>query len=215
MTTRIVLVRHGETAANLQRRFAGRTDVELTESGRAQADALGERFRSVRVDALHVSPLRRCAQTAEPIVASTGLEPRVVPEIRELDFGDWEMLDLDEVRERDPDGFARWISDDAVPVPGGESWAQLGARVGEWWAEVAEQHEGQTVLGVTHGGVILWLARHVAHAPFEAMIAFEIDPSSITILQSRGPLWRIRVLNDTTHLRDPLAEGPPPVGMPP
>lgn len=215
MTTRIVLVRHGETAANRQRRFAGSTDLELTETGREQAEALGRRLREVRIDALHVSPLARCAQTAEPIVASTGLEPRVVPEIRELDFGDWEMLDLDEVRERDPDGFGRWISDEAVPVPGGESWVELGARVEEWWDQVARCYEDRTVLAVTHGGVILWLARRVVHAPREAMIAFEVDPSSVTILQSRGHLWRIRVLNDTTHLRDPLADGPPPVGLPP
>lgn len=214
-TTRIILLRHGETEANRERRFAGSTDVELTSEGRTMAESAARRFRAVRIDALHVSPLLRCAQTAEEVSRVSGLKPRVVPEIRELDFGDWEMLSLEEVHERDAEGFTRWISDDAVPAPGGESWAELGARVGEWWAEVAERYEGRTVLAVTHGGVILWLARHVAQAPYQAMIAFEIDPCSITILQSRRGLWRIRSLNDTTHIRDPLLDGPPPTEMPP
>lgn len=215
MSTRFILVRHGETPASKERRFAGSTDVELTDAGREQAETLARRLRQVRIDAFHVSPLTRCLQTAEPVAEVTGRKPALTDELRECHFGEWEGLSAHEVRERYRSEFDAWISDDAVPPPSGESWQEVGARVGRWWRDAAERYEGRTVLAVTHGGPILWLARHVAHAPYSAMIAFEIDPCSVTLLQTRGPLWRIRLLNDTTHVRDPLLDGPPPEEMPP
>lgn len=215
MSTRFVLVRHGETPSSRERRFAGATDVPLTDHGREQAASLSGRMRGVHVDAMVCSPLIRCRQTAEAISSMTGHTPVIEPRIRELDFGSWENLTSDEVLERDRDGFMRWLADDAVATPGGESWAGLGTRVREWFEETAAAHEGGTILAVTHGGVIMWLSRYVAHAPYQAMLSFEIDPCSITIIGSRRALWRIRHLNDTTHLRDPLHEGPPPKPMPP
>lgn len=215
MSTRFILVRHGETAATDDRWFAGSTDVGLSVGGRAQAARLADRLRGIRIDVMHVSPMQRCLQTADPITRLTGMRPEVVPGIREVDFGEWEGLTAEQTRERDPDGFRRWISEDTHVPPGGESWAQMGERVRAWWEEQADRYRDQTVLAVMHGGPILWLARHITQAPPISKIFFEIDPCSVTVIQDRRGFWRLRFTNDTVHIADPLADGPPPREVPP
>ncbi len=215
MSTRLILVRHGETPSSVERRFAGSSDVDLTEEGHRMAQALARRLRQIRIDVMHVSPMRRCLQTAEHLTETTGRKPRIDDRIREVDFGAFEGFTSREVAERHGEEFQRWLQDDSHPPPDGESWTELGERVSAWWQEVAERYRDRTVLGVMHGGPILWLARHVLQAPYIAMVVLEIDPCSVTLLQSRGRLWRVRMLNDTTHIRDPLMDGVPPEEMPP
>ena len=215
MSGRVILVRHGQTPASVERRFAGSSDVELTQEGHAQARMLASRLSKVSVDELVVSPLVRCRQTAAPIAEALGVEPVTVDALRECDFGAWEGLTSAEVREAYPDHFDRWIGDESVQPPDGESWAEVYERCDAWWDEVTAAAEGRTVLAVTHGGVVLTVLRRALGAPYVALIAFEIDPCSVTMVSSRGRLWRVRLVNDTTHLRDPLLDGPPPVPMPP
>src|SRR5947207_15225562 len=109
MTTRFILIRHGETPASLERRFAGSTDVELTDTGRTHAAALAQRLRQVRIDVIHTSPLRRCMQTAEPIAQVTGRKPVVMDEIRECNFGEWENLTLAEILESHSESMQLWL----------------------------------------------------------------------------------------------------------
>ena len=204
MSTRFILVRHGETPASIEGRFAGTTDVPLTDQGQEQVRALARRLRQVRVDAMFVSPLLRCVQTAEPITELTGRKPTLTAEIRECDFGSWENLTGTEIRDEYGDAFRSWIDDQSTAPHGGESWDDLGGRVGGWFTSASERYDGRTVLAVTHGGPIMWLSRHVAQGSSIGIFSFEIDPASVTVVQRRGPFWRIKLLNDTTHLRDPL-----------
>ena len=215
MSTRLILVRHGETPASVDRRFAGSTDVELTDHGHEQTRALARRLRPVRIDALYVSPLIRCRQTASAIEDTTGLKPRLVEDLRECRFGEWENLTLTEVVQRDAELFQTWIADDGVAPVGGESWREVWARVESWWKEASERHRDRTILAVTHGGPILSFLRHAVGGPYHSMFVFEIDPGSVTLLQTRGELLRLRVANDTSHLRDVLRDGPPPEEVPP
>jgi len=208
MSTRFILVRHGETQSSLERRFAGSTDVDLTQTGRDQVAALARRLRPVRVDVMHVSPLRRCVQTAEAITAVTGRKAEITPDIRECAFGEWENLTLAEVLESWSDDMQRWIADESVCPPGGESWHELGERVERWFADAAARYEGRTVLAVTHGGPIIWLGRFLTAAPREAMGVFMVDTASISVVQIADGRRRIRVWNDASHLRDPLLESP-------
>lgn len=207
MTTRIILVRHGETESSRERRFAGATDVDLNDTGREQAAALARRLRQVRIDAMHVSPLTRCRQTAEAVTEVTGRKATIVDDLRECHFGDWENLTLTEVVERWSEDLQRWAGDETIAPPGGECWADLGVRVAKWWDEATARYEGRTVLAVTHGGPILSLARHVTKAPREAMDAFLVETASVSVIQALDGRVRIRAWNDTSHLSDPLLDG--------
>src|SRR5712692_7535483 len=122
MTTRFIFVRHGETESSRERRFAGSTDVDLTENGLEQARTVARRMRPVRIDAIHVSPLRRCQQTAAAVTEVTGRKAEITSDIRECGFGDWENLTLAEVLEGWPDAMQKWIADESVAPPNGESW---------------------------------------------------------------------------------------------
>src|SRR5258708_22379811 len=130
--TRLVLVRHGETALTAQRRYSGRGDVELSPAGLAQAQATGRRLASMGSIAAAVvcSPLVRCTRTAAEIAAQVGAVPvQVEPDLIECDFGDWEGLTFSEVRRRWPEEFEHWLSSPSVAPPGGESFDTVRARV--------------------------------------------------------------------------------------
>jgi probable phosphoglycerate mutase len=215
MTTRFIMVRHAETPGSLERRFTGSTDVELTTDGHRQARELAERLRPVRIDVMHVSPLTRCQQTAAPITEITGRKATIVPELREVGFGCIENMTIEEAVETfGGEKLMTWFGGEDVCPPDGETWNQVGERLTSWFAAAAERYKDRTVLAVTHGGPVLWLTRHLAEAPFRAMVVFEVDPASVTVFQERGNTWRIRSFNDTTHLAEPLMETAAPRRMP-
>jgi broad specificity phosphatase PhoE len=206
VSTRIIFVRHAETPGSLERRFTGSTDVPLTDEGVKQARALAQRLRQVRIDAIHVSPLTRCLQTAEPITDVTGRKVTVVEDLRECSFGCMENLTLQEALDQFGDKLGEWLGTEDRCPPEGETWVQVGERLKRWFAEASERYKDRTVLAVTHGGPVLWMSRHITGAPHEAMAVFDIDPASVTLFQSRGDRWRLRLFNDVSHLRDPLLD---------
>jgi broad specificity phosphatase PhoE len=150
----ILLVRHGETEWNLQRRIQGRLDSPLTERGRAQAHAIGQLVRSLP-DAAFVrivaSPLGRAQRTAEIIAAHLDAEAELVIDdrLREISVGSWDGLTYRDIEIRSPgvfdgDGRHDWY----FRAPDGETYAAFAARVAEWLAEVTE---ARLLVAVTHG----------------------------------------------------------------
>lgn len=206
MSTRLILVRHAETPGSLERRFTGSTDVLLTDDGKRQAEALAKRLRPVRIDVMHVSPLTRCQQTAAAITEVTGRKATITPELRECAFGILENMTLQEALEEHGAKLGDWFGGEDASPPDGETWVEVGERLKTWLAAASERYKDRTVLAVTHGGPILWLSRFITGAPHAAMAVFDIDPASVTLMQSRGDMWRLRLFNDTSHLRDPLLD---------
>jgi probable phosphoglycerate mutase len=152
MTT-LLLARHGETDWNRERRFQGHADPPLNELGRRQAGELAERLRDDCVAAIYSSPLRRAHETALVVGAGLGLPVETRPALREVDVGSWQGLSRDEIEERFPDDFRRWL-DGAAGWSGGETYAALQERVVPELLGLARRHEGQRVLLVCHGGTI-------------------------------------------------------------
>jgi broad specificity phosphatase PhoE len=151
--TTIVLVRHGETDWNRENRFQGHADPPLNDRGRAQARQLASELRAESFIAAYTSPLRRAHETAAIVAAELGLEPVSYDALMEVDVGSWSGLTRDEVGQRFPEGYARWLEyghgwDD------GESYEELGDRVVSGLLEIARMHPGERVLAVTHGGPI-------------------------------------------------------------
>jgi probable phosphoglycerate mutase len=214
MTTRFILVRHADTPGTVERRFTGSTDVALTDEGHVHARELAKRLRTVRIDVMHVSPLLRCRQTAEPITDVTGRKPTIVDDLREFDFGVLENLSIEEAIEQHGGKLAEWLGSEEAGPPDGDTWTQVSERLQTWFDEAAERYKDRTVLAVTHGGPILTMTRKVTGAPYRAMGVFEVDPASVTVIQLRSGTWRLRLFNDVSHLRDPLLETAAPRRMP-
>jgi len=153
-----VLVRHGETAWNVEGRFQGQHDTDLTPHGREQAVAAGQALaRGVagRRPVLVSSDLRRARDTAEAVGAALGVQPVVDPRLREIAAGRWQGLLHDEILALDADGFEAWRSGDDVPLGGGETPTQAGGRVRESVQEhVGSLRPGDCLVAVGHGASI-------------------------------------------------------------
>ena len=158
MATRIILVRHGETDWNRERRWQGHSDRPLNELGREQAAGLAERIGAEPISAVYSSDLMRAHETARLLADRLGLEVTAVPDLRERRFGSWEGLRDEEVERRFPGAHG---------PPDGETREEMSRRVLRSLRAIADTHPGQTVLVVSHGGPIRAILRHHEHPDCE------------------------------------------------
>jgi broad specificity phosphatase PhoE len=196
-----LLLRHGQTPMSVQKRYAGRTDVPLTEAGLAQAAAAAKRLASAGIDAIVASPLQRTVQTAEAVAAVTGLPVATDEGFRETDFGDWDGLTFAEVRERWPSEMTAWLADPEVAPPGGESFAEVSERVTAALRRVLDGRAGQRVLIVSHVTPIKILVAAALLAPPPALYRMHLDVAALCEIDwyADGPAV-LRSFNDTAHL---------------
>ncbi len=201
--TSTVLLRHGETALSVERRFAGRGDIPLTETGLAQAAAAAT-WLAARggIDVIVTSPLQRARQTAQAVATATGAPLEVEDDLAETDFGKWEGMTFAEVQARWPEELSGWLASTDVAPPGGESFAAVTRRVVAALNRLLAAHEGKTLVLVSHVTPIKTLACRAMLAPPAAMYRIHLDVASLCEIDwfSDGPAV-IRSLNDTGHLR--------------
>jgi 2,3-bisphosphoglycerate-dependent phosphoglycerate mutase len=152
--TTIVLVRHGETDWNRERRFQGHADEPLNDAGRAQVLELAERLEGERFAAAYTSPLRRACESAAILGSRLGLIVEPNSALAEVDVGSWSGLTVHEVEERFPEGFRRWNDWKVEGWDDGERYEDLSRRVVGGLIEIAARHPDDRVLAVTHGGPI-------------------------------------------------------------
>ena len=198
-----VLLRHGQTPMSMQKRYAGRSDVPLTDLGVQQAAAAAKRLASAGLDVIVTSPLLRAVQTAEEVAAATGATVVTDDGFREADFGAWEGLTFAEVQERWPAEMAAWLADPEVAPPGGESLAGVNERVTAALRRVLAARERQTVLVVSHVTPIKTLVAAALLAPPAALYRMHLDVAALSRIDwyADGPAV-LRSFNDTGHLAD-------------
>jgi broad specificity phosphatase PhoE len=160
--TKVLLSRHGETDWNRDRRFQGHADPPLNESGRRQAHQLADALDAAGVDAVYASDLRRALETAEIVAARLQLAVTTLPDLREVDVGEWEGLTLAEVEKLSPDGLRRWRDDGLPGWVSGESFETLAARMVRALLAVASLHPTGTALVISHGAAIRAVRAHAA-----------------------------------------------------
>ncbi len=151
--TELLLVRHGETDWNAERRWQGHADPPLNEQGRTQARELADRLAGERVDAVYASDLRRARETAEIVAERLGAEVHSLPELREIDVGNWSGLTTAEIGERFPGALER-MKEHGYGWRDGETPPQLAERVLGAVRRIAAEHPAGRVLVVGHGGTI-------------------------------------------------------------
>ncbi len=148
--TEIILARHGETEWNVQEVFRGRVDIELNETGIKQAELLAEYLGDLKVEAIYSSPLRRAFKTAEVIASHRKLDVKIAPGLIDIDFGEWQGLSHQEVKDRYKELYGKWLNHpDKMKMPAGESLADVRKRAIGVVGEVTAKHEGTVVL-VSH-----------------------------------------------------------------
>ncbi|MEO9239925.1 MAG: histidine phosphatase family protein [Jatrophihabitantaceae bacterium] len=204
--TRFILVRHGVTAYSVERRFAGRSDLELTEDGQRQAaQAAGRVAELGKVDALVSSPLRRTRQTAGQLAERLDLSLEVEDGLIETDFGQWDGYTFAEIRAKWPAELASWLADQSVAPPGGESWQQVTSRVRRSRDRLLGRYQGKTVAVVSHVSPIKILVQLALAAPPAALHRMLLSPASVTVIDyysesSPDGSVSLQSYNDTAHL---------------
>ncbi len=209
MSTRLVVVRHGETHWNVASRIQGHADSPLTAAGEAQAAAIAARLATERFDRLVSSDLGRALATARAIAARTGHEIVADARLRERNYGVAEGLTYGEIGVHYPEVFSRVRDTDPdYVVPGGESRRQLFERVRDAFESLAREHEGARVAVVCHGGVLAALYRHVHAVPVGASQAIPIPNASYNALVFESGTWTVEAWADTAHLEatEPFVE---------
>lgn len=202
--TRILAVRHGQTAWNVGGRIQGHQDIGLDDIGLWQAERLAEALQGEALHALYSSDLLRARQTAQPLQRISAGLLRLDTGLRERSFGSLEGLTFAEIEQRWPQDAARWRKRDADFAPGGgESLKAFYARCVATAGRLAAAHVGQTIALVAHGGVLDMLYRAAARLDLAAPRNWELSNASVNRLLYSPEGFSIVGWNDRLHLDNP------------
>jgi probable phosphoglycerate mutase len=200
--TRIFLIRHGATVLTAEDRFAGATDVELSDEGRGQVRRLADRLGLIPIDAVYASPLGRTMETARILAAPHGKEVLARDGLKEISHGHWEQMTRKEVEVAYPDEAAAWDRDPFSFAPeGGESGLAVTARALPALLEIVRQHEGKPVIVVSHKATIrLLLSSLLGFDPRRYRDNLDQDPAALNIVDFKDPVRaRLMLFNDSSH----------------
>ncbi|MBO8192471.1 histidine phosphatase family protein [Streptomyces oryzae] len=220
MTARLLLVRHGQTVWHAENRYAGISDIALTDAGRRQAEQLAEwavvRSRQQPIAAVVSSPLERARHTAEPAARALGVVPGVHEGLREAGFGWGEGRTIAEMTADDPE-LVRAFRQDAETgsFPGSEPPTAVAPRVCGALREVAAAHEGQTVLVVAHNTAFRIALCAMLGIPVGRyrLVLPRLDNAAVTEIEVSGDRTALRSLNVPTGT-GASAAGPTPLAAP-
>ena len=199
---KLFLIRHGQTDWNLTRHFQGQSDVPLNQTGRQQANALAKRLSNQSFDAVYSSDLQRATETAKIILS--GVKPDLHSDIRlrEVNFGDWEGLTYDEIKEKYPDSLASWERDVyGSSPPNGETLEDLSKRVQSFLDDLLQKHNDQTVLVVAHGGVLQTLVCLALKLSPTMYWQFYLSTASLSQISFYPAGAILNLHNDASHLQ--------------
>ncbi|KAF1023198.1 MAG: Phosphoserine phosphatase 1 [Paracidovorax wautersii] len=202
--TRLIAVRHGETAWNVDTRIQSHLDIPLNDTGLWQARQVAQALLHEDIHAIYTSDLRRAAQTARHVGEAKALPVHDELALRERGFGEFEGQTYAEIQERWPEESVRWRKRDPhfAPPGGGESLLVFGDRILQAVHRLAARHAGQQILLVAHGGVMDVLYRAATHLDVQAPRSWHLGNAAINRL-----LWTPDGLSlvgwaDTQHLED-------------
>ncbi len=209
--TRVLLVRHGATELSAEDRFAGAVDVLLSEIGRDQARKLGNRLANEQISAVYASPMKRTIETAELIVGPRKLPIKTRTELREIAHGRWEGRKRSEVEKDFSTEYLRWEEDPFTFAPeGGESGLEVTARALPCLIRIVAEHEGTTILVVSHKATIrLLISSLLGFDPRAYRDRLDMNPAALNILDFRDLAHaRLTLYNDISHYDFDVPEVP-------
>src|SRR6266436_194165 len=200
--TRIFMVRHGATVLSAEDRFAGATDVELSDEGRNQTQRLSERLATETIAAVFASPRGRTIETARILAGPHKLEVQTRDGLREISHGRWEQMTRREVEKEFPEEAAEWEKDPYTFAPvGGESGLAVTARALPVLVELVRGHPGENILVVSHKATIrLLLSSLLGFDPRRYRDNLDQKPAALNIVDFKDATRaRLTLFNDTSH----------------
>lgn len=203
--TYLYITRHGETAWNLEGRFQGRQNSELTERGLLQAETLGRILDREKIDLIISSPIQRARETAQRARGARDIPIILLDELSELDLGAWEGEKLSELKVKEPEQYHRYWHDPFRFEPrGGESFEELIARLGHALTQILKLARGKRALVVTHGMALMAILHHVTGQDFNEIIRQPVlRQTSVTRVKAEedgSPVFHVQAIGDTSHL---------------
>jgi len=203
--TTILLVRHGHVPGIAPEMFRGRTDIELTDRGIVEARKTAAWIgRSWRPRIVYTSPMKRCRDTAAAIATQCEINVEILPNLNDLDFGEWRWQTHAAIAEEWPELYHRWITaPHLMRFPNGESLQDLVARAADALRLAIEKHPAESIVMVGHDSVNRALLLQVLDQPLSAYWTLAQDPCAINeIIVAPDRVVAVRV-NETAHLRVP------------
>ncbi len=208
-STRLCLVRHGETAWNAEGRVQGQLDIPLNATGLAQARAVASVLKNESFAAIYSSDLVRTQQTARPVADLLRKKIILDENLRERHYGAFQGMTYTEASERIPEGYARFkAKDPAYDFGTGESLSRFNERALACIRDLAREHAGENLLVITHGGVLEMVYRHATGRGLSTPRDFEIPNAAINRIEIEGSQWRVSAWADIGHLSSALDDLP-------
>jgi len=204
---KLIIVRHAESQWNPLGRYQGLLDPELTERGKAQAEALAYELRKEEVTRIYSSPLKRTYQTAKILSDKLGVPLYREERVIEIDHGKWSGMLVDEVKEKYPEEFEMWIKEPhRIKFEGGESLEDVLNRVREFLNHVRNKHEDETVVVVSHTVPIRCMYCALLDIDLSRFWSFGCDNASYTVVLMEDGRNVLQKLNITCHLGELYVE---------
>ena len=198
MITKLILIRHGITEWNKQKRYCGDKNISLSSQGRLQAIKLRNRFKKVNFDKIYCSDKRRALQTRAIVFRRAAFTK--VSDLREIHFGVLEGLKYDEIMKKYAQVYKKWLKDPfKIRIPEAESMQAFKKRVLRAMKKITHFNQGKTIAVVCHGGVIgIFISSILKSRNFWSYVP---SAASVTIVEYKGNKFKIKKFNDITHLR--------------
>jgi alpha-ribazole phosphatase len=206
---KFVLIRHGESVWNSERRIQGSLDPELSPQGKRQAELLVSHLKTHlprSVAAIYSSPLRRAAQTAEEISRAFQLPVIQDHDLREMSLGEWEGKTIPEIQASTPGCYEQWVEAPlSHPAPGGEDLHAFQRRVVGALERMQQAHVGANLIVVSHGGVIRALLCFALGLDLRHLFRLKQNTGAVSQIKLDERTWQVLLVNDTCHLRSDLS----------
>lgn len=199
MSTKVILIRHGETDWSYQKKYCGFSDIDLNEKGRQQARELHKRLNKEKINEVYSSDMKRTLQFAEIVFKDVPIKEMVG--LRELNFGIFEGLTYQDLMKKYPQTYGKWLEKPLnIAVPQGESLHSMAQRVRKALRRIVSHNSNKTVAVFTHGGPIKVIACDILKLGLQGIWKIEEELASISIIEFIEGRGKIHVLNDISYL---------------
>ena len=199
MSTKLILIRHGQTAWNRHKKYCGAKDIGLDATGKAQAKKLCRVLKLQQVHKIYASSKKRALQTARLAFGAADIER--VADLREIHFGVFEGLNHAQIMQKYPLAYKKWLHNPfSITIPEGESLTDFKSRIVGAIKKIASLNKNKTVAVVCHGGAISIFLNHI----LKSRKFWQHIPSSasISVIEYRSGKPRVKLFNDTAHLKE-------------